>query len=182
MHSIEIRQETASDADAIDSLHRIAFGGVAEGRLVEQLREGHWTEVALVAVRDRAILGHVVFSRAKIHACDRLLDVLVLAPLAVLPKEQRCGVGSRLTRAGLAACRERGIGAVLVLGHPDYYPRFGFSAELARPLHSPFGGGDAWMAVELIPGALTNIAGEVEFAPAFASLASHVDTESSQLG
>jgi putative acetyltransferase len=68
--------------------------------------------------------------------------------MAVLPAHQRLGIGSRLVAAGLDACRQRGNRMVLVLGHPDFYPRFGFSAKLARPLESPFGGGAAWMAVE----------------------------------
>ena len=70
----------------------------------------------------------------------------------------------------MEACREKGHKLVLVLGHPEFYPRFGFSADLARPLESPFGGGEAWMAMELVPGALMGIAGRVEYPPPFGLL------------
>jgi len=72
----------------------------------------------------------------------------------VLPEFQRQGIGSALVRSGLKACREQGHSIVVVLGHPEYYSRLGFSAKLAEPLLSPFGGREAWMAMELVPGAL----------------------------
>jgi len=98
------------------------------------------------------------------------VDTLSLAPMAVLPSHQRQGIGSRLVEAGLQACRESGHKVVLVLGHPDFYRRFGFSAELAQRLESPFGGGEAWMALELVPEALEGIEGRVQFSPPFSAL------------
>jgi putative acetyltransferase len=82
-----------------------------------------------------------------------VIDAVSLAPMSVNPKCQRQGIGSALVRHGLRVCRERGKAIVVVLRHPQYYPRFGFSAELARNLHGPFSGG-AWMALELKKGAL----------------------------
>jgi putative acetyltransferase len=90
--------------------------------------------------------------------------------MAVLPDFQRRGIGSKLVEAGLEACRKQGHKIVVVLGHPDFYPRFGFSAELAQPLKSPFGGGEAWMAMELVPGALEGVVGRVEYPPPFGSI------------
>jgi len=89
--------------------------------------------------------------------------------MAVLPEFQNQGIGSALVRAGLEHCREQGHRTVIVLGHPYFYPRFGFSAKLAEPLWSPFGGGETWMAMELAPGALGGVAGRVEYPPPFIS-------------
>ena len=116
---------------------------------------------------DGQIVGHILFSRVAIVTRDGTLDALSLAPMAVLPSDQRRGIGSRLVEAGLKASRERGHRIVVVLGHPEFYPRFGFSAEVARPLESPFGGGEAWMALELVPGALEGVEGRVEYSPPF---------------
>jgi putative acetyltransferase len=91
---------------------------------------------------------------------------LALAPLAVLPARQRQGVGSLLVREGLRASAAQGHRVVVVLGHPGYYPRFGFSAALARPLKAPFSG-EHWMAAELVSGALAGVAGEVRYPPPF---------------
>ncbi|HTU26933.1 MAG TPA: N-acetyltransferase, partial [Pirellulales bacterium] len=87
-----------------------------------------------------------------------MLPALALAPMAVLPQFQRHGVGSELSRRGIDLCREQGHKIVIVLGHPGFYPRFGFSAELARPLLSPFSG-KPWMALELVKGSLKDVAG-----------------------
>ncbi len=95
------------------------------------------------------------------------MDALSLAPMAVLPSHQRQGIGSRLVEAGLEACREKSCNIIVVLGHTEFYPRFGFSAELAQPLKSPFGGGDAWMAMELVPGVLAGVEGRVQYPAPF---------------
>jgi putative acetyltransferase len=91
--------------------------------------------------------------------------------MCVSPKRQHQGIGSALVRRGLELCRERGLGIVIVLGHPAYYPRFGFSSELAKDLHSPYSdAGDAWMALELIPGAIGRLKGTVRYPKAFHDL------------
>ncbi len=165
-----IRPETPADRAAVWQVHQAAFGGPAEANLVAALVDGGAAEVALVAERDGCIVGHILFSRLSIHTAQRSVTALSLAPLAVLPEYQRQGVGSALVLAGLDACRRAGHLIVTVLGHPAYYQQFGFSAQLAQPLHSPFGGGDAWMALELVPGSLRAVQGEVEFAAPFAAL------------
>ena len=96
-----------------------------------------------------------------------IVPALALAPVAVRPDHQKRGIGSALIRAGLAACRADGHRIVVVLGHAEYYPRFGFSAKLAEPLASPFSGKDSWMALELVPGALDGVVGAVQYAPPF---------------
>jgi len=166
----EIRSETVQDRDAVWNVHRAAFETPAEANLVDALREGGDVEVSLVAEVVDEIVGHILFSRLRIVTDVGTTDALSLAPMAVLPKFQRQGIGSALVEAGVESCRERGHKIVVVLGHPEFYPRFGFSAEFARPLKSPFGEGESWMAVELEPGALAGIQGCVEYAPPFFSL------------
>lgn len=168
--NLTIRPETDADREAIWNVHRAAFDGDAEANLVDALRSGGYVEVSLAAEIDGKIVGHILFSRIAIVSENGSVDALSLAPMAVTPGRQRQGIGGRLVEAGLEACRERGHEIVLVLGHPEFYPRFGFSAELARPLSSPFGGGEAWMALELSLGALTGVQGRVEFSPPFGAL------------
>ncbi|MBX3439834.1 MAG: N-acetyltransferase, partial [Planctomycetaceae bacterium] len=110
------------------------------------------------------------FSRMSIVTTVSNVRAAALAPMAVAPAHQRLGIGSRLVEAGLRACREQGVPIVLVLGHADYYPRFGFSAALAQPIDSPFGGGESWMAAELVDGALIGISGRAEYPHPFQAL------------
>ncbi len=166
----EIRRESAADRAAIWRLHQAAFGTVTEADLVDALRDGGYAEVSLVAEVDGVVAAHILFSRLLIKTEHDPVYALSLAPLAVLPKYQRQGIGSGLVLAGLNACRRAGHNIVTVLGHPQFYGRFGFSAPLARPLQSPFGGGEAWMAIELIPGSLRDVQGQVEFSPPFGAL------------
>jgi putative acetyltransferase len=164
---IVIRPETDSDFDAIRHVNRAAFESDAEADLVDALRDGRYVEVSLVAEVDGEIVGHILFTRLPMVTETGQVDALSLAPMAVLPDHQRQGIGSRLVEAGLETCRDEGHKIVVVLGHPEFYPRFGFSAELAQPLQSPFGGGEAWMAMELVPGALAGVEGRVEYPPPF---------------
>jgi len=163
---ISIRPESPADLEAIRQVHRLAFGQDEEARLVDALRDGGYVQVSLVAERDEQIVAHVLFSDLPIITDSGTVPALALAPMAVVPKFQRQGIGSELVRRGLNVCREQGHRIVIVLGHPDFYPRFGFSSDLAQPLQSPFSG-EAWMALELVPGALDGVAGHVEYPPPF---------------
>ena len=162
---VSVRVETPDDFAAVRTVVSEAFGQADEADLVERLREDGEVVASLVAERDDAIVGHVLFSRLPIVAGDREIAGAALAPVAVLPKFQRQGVGSALTRRGLRHCAESGSEAVVVLGHPAYYPRFGFSTALAERLDAPFSGA-AFMALELVPGALAD-GGAVRYAAAF---------------
>lgn len=123
--AMTIRAESSGDIAAIRALNLAAFDGDAEAGLVDRLRHEADPYLSLVAVVDGAIAGHIVFSPATLDA-DPALPALALGPMAVLPARQREGIGSALVRAGLERCRELGVKAVFVLGHPLYYPRFGF--------------------------------------------------------
>jgi putative acetyltransferase len=164
--TIVIREETAADHGAVGDVIRQAFGQDDEVRLVAALRDFGCVQVALLADDDGEVVGHVLFSDLPIVTADGAVAALALAPLAVSPSRQRRGIGTMLVREGLRACRQRGHRVVVVLGHPGYYPRFGFSAALARPLQSPFSG-EAFQALELVPGALNGVVGEVRYAPPF---------------
>lgn len=122
--------------------------------------------LSLVAEREGAVTGHALFSRMWIRTAAGRVDAVALAPVAVAPASQRQGIGSRLVQSGLASLRERGERIVIVVGHPAYYPRFGFSHALAAALSSPFPA-EAFMALELAAGALDGVSGSVEYPQAF---------------
>jgi putative acetyltransferase len=161
-----VREETPLDLEAIREVNRRAFGQGDEARLVDALRDGGYARLSLVAEEGGRVVGHVLFSDLPIVMQAGALQALALAPVAVLPERQRQGIGSRLIREGLRACSEAGHPAVVVLGHADYYPRFGFSAWLAERLQAPFSG-PSFMALELVPGALAGVTGEVRYPPPF---------------
>ncbi len=163
---IQILKEAPGDFDRIAVLLDLAFDGPDESRLVAGLRTEGTVIAALAAVENAQVLGHVLFSELPIVAAAGTLRAAALAPLAVTPTHQRRGIAADLVRAGLDACRERGVTAVVVLGDPDYYPRFGFSSELARNLRAPFRG-PAFMALELAPGCLDGVTGTVHYSAAF---------------
>lgn len=166
---MNVRPETPVDHAAIAEVNRLAFGQDAEAKLVDALHHGGYVRHSLVAEDGGEIVGHVLFSRLPIITATGVVEALALAPMAVIPSCQRQGIGTKLVEDGLWACREAGHKIVVVLGHPAFYPRFGFSAKLALPLTSPFGGGEAWMALELTPGALAGVSGRVEYPPPFSS-------------
>lgn len=145
-----IRYARPGDHAAIAEVNELAFGQADEARLVERLRADGDVLFELVAVEDGAVVGHILFSRL---FADRAELFAALAPMAVRPGLQRAGTGSALVRAGLESCREFGAHGVLVLGHRDYYPRFGFLAETAAKVASPYSGSPSFMAVALEKGA-----------------------------
>jgi putative acetyltransferase len=162
-----VRPETASDHQAVRRVHATAFTTPAEADLVDALRAGAAPLVSLVAEEDGDVVGHVMFSPVTLpdHPERRLMG---LAPLAVVPARQRSGVGGALTRAGLERCREIGVGAVVVLGHPGYYPRFGFGRADAYGIGCPFDApADAWLLLELEPGHLRGASGTARWHAAF---------------
>lgn len=145
-----IRYARPEDYVDIAEVNDLAFGQPDEARLIERLRADGDVLFELVAVEDGAVVGHILFSRL---FADRAELFAALAPMAVRPGLQRSGTGSALIRAALEAAREFGAHGVLVLGHLEYYPRFGFSAETAAKVASPYSGSPAFMALALEKGA-----------------------------
>jgi len=162
-----IRDESPADRPRIDLLLDGAFGGTCESRLVARLRRAALITAALVAEEDRQIIGVIVMSRLPAQVDGRPVRAFALAPLAVRPDRQRRGVGSRLLAAALERARAADAEAIFVLGHPAYYCRFGFSADLAAKIAAPFAG-PSFMALELVPGSLAGVAGAVTYPAAFA--------------
>jgi putative acetyltransferase len=166
MNDVTIRAEATMDSAMIRQVNEAAFNGVEEADLVESLRRDDLVLLSLVADLDGRIVGHILFSRMSIDTQSGRLDAVALAPMAVLPEYQRRGIGGRLIRRGLDDLRRLREQIVIVVGHPEYYPRFGFSAAQARSLESPFPS-DAFMTFELRAGALEGVGGRVRYPAAF---------------
>lgn len=145
-----IRYARPEDHAAIAEVNDLAFGQPDETRLIERLRADGDVLFELVAVEGGQVVGHILFSRL---FADRAEMFAALAPVAVRPGLQRAGTGSALVRAGLDSAKEFGAHGVLVLGHRDYYPRFGFSPETAAQVASPYSGSPSFMAIALEKGA-----------------------------
>ncbi|MGD9966235.1 MAG: GNAT family N-acetyltransferase [Hyphomonadaceae bacterium] len=160
-----IRDVTAFDHAAIRQVIRHAFGQEEEADLVAQLRADGDVLVELVAASEIAIQGHILYSPLIIARDGETLRAAALAPVSVLPAFQAKGLGGELIRAGNARCKDLGCVGVIVLGHAEYYPRFGFSAALAESLQAPFSG-PHFMALEFEPGVFAG-GGKVEYAKAF---------------
>jgi putative acetyltransferase len=165
--NLVIRPETAADHDDIRHVNRLAFGQDAEARLVDALRDSGFVRASLVAEKDGQVVGHVLFSDLPVITEGGTVTALALAPLAVLPEVQNHGIGSALMRRGLEVCKGQGHRSVVVLGHPHFYQRFGFSSKLAAQFESPYSGRESFMAVELVPGALDGVTGRVQYPPPF---------------
>jgi len=168
---IIIRPEKPDDFSAIYELNREAFGQENESILVELLRksENYIPELSLVAVHDEDIAGHIMFSKIKvIEENGTENDSLSLAPMAVKTDLQKKGIGGKLVRRGLDDAKKMGFRSVIVLGHANYYPKFGFEKASRWDIKCPFKVPDeAFMAIELVPDALEKVKGTVRFPKEF---------------
>ena len=163
-----IRPETPDDITAVHNVNELAFGCSNEADLVDALRANGAATVSLVAVEDGRIVGHVLFSPVSIEPDCSETNALGLAPMAVLPDFQNRGIGSQLVREGLKECRRIGCEVVVVLGHPEYYPRFGFVPASQKGLRSEYPVPDeVFMVMELKPGTLADQKGLVKYRPEF---------------
>ncbi len=146
-----------------------AFGRGEEADLIDRLRARAASYLAFVAVDGGAMVGHIAFTPVTVDRAPAGFSALGLAPMAVLPGHQRQGVGAALVRAGLAACRKVGADGVFVLGHPAYYPRFGFEPAAPYGIGNEYGAPPkAFMVKSLTPGALGDVTGTARYDPALA--------------
>ncbi|SFJ25555.1 Predicted N-acetyltransferase YhbS [Halobacillus dabanensis] len=170
-----IRQEQETEYQMIERVIIKAFENLersdqTEHKLVTKLRntEGYIPELALVATEDGEIVGHILLTKIQINNGTHSVTSLALAPVSVLPREQNKGIGKKLVQKGLQHAKQLGFPSVIVLGHPDYYVKFGFAKASSFDIHAPFEVPDeAFMALELEKGALEKVSGIVDYPPAF---------------
>lgn len=165
-----IRREQNGDIDAVREVNRSAFGRAGEAELVDSVR-GMANVISFVAEVSSEIVGHVLFSPVRIEDGETLVPGVALGPMAVLPEYQRKGIGSQLVRFGLEVCKSEGYELAVGLGHPEYYPRFGFERADAHGIYfESWGPNRAFMIVELVPGALNGVSGSVRYLPQFSGV------------
>ncbi|MGI9199426.1 MAG: GNAT family N-acetyltransferase [Woeseiaceae bacterium] len=165
-----VRAEKPSDQKSVHKLNLAAFDGSAEAKLVDGLRENADPVVSLVAEDNGEIVGHIMFSPVA-HSADPALKLMGLAPMAVVPDRQKAGIGAALICAGLERCNEMGVVGVVVLGHPNYYPRFGFVPSSRYKIVSEYDvPEEVFMVIELLDGALNDKPGRVHYHREFSKI------------
>ena len=173
---VSIREEAAADQQLIWDVNADAFPSHAEADLVDRLRQGSAAAVSLLAARTEEglieqIVGHILFSPVELIGYQKKLKIFGLAPMSVLSNYQNQGIGSKLVEAGLSKCVELGCDAVVVLGHPNYYPRFGFVPAFKYEIKSEYDVPDGvFMVKQLTLGALASCRGVVRYHHAFSEL------------
>lgn len=170
----EIRPEREEDIKEIKKINDDAFGQENEAKLIAEIRssDGFVPELSLVALGDTGqIIGHILFSVIHIQTQHEKIATLALAPMAVSPDMQNQGIGSALVRDGLIRSKMLGYESVIVLGHPQFYPKFGFKPAIEKGVKPPFEVPDeVFMALELERDSLGQAAGTVVYPPAFSNV------------
>jgi len=168
---IVVRAEEIADRVAVHRINELAFGQPDEANLVDALRSKASPFISLVAVVDEQVVGHIFFSPVTIESDQGVFGAMGLAPMAVLPEYQNKGIGSQLVREGLKECQRLGQDIVVVLGHPEFYPRFGFAPASLKGLKSEYDVRDeVFMSLEMSEGALAGRRGLVKYHPEFAKV------------
>lgn len=166
-----IREEQLDDIEKIWEVNVEAFDTKAEANLVNSLRESGCTFVSLVAETETKVIGHILFTPVELSGNMNKLKIMGLAPMAVLSQHQNKGVGSNLVQTGLERCKSLGYDAVVVLGHPGYYPKFGFVPSIEYGIKSEYNVPDeVFMILELTPGSLKHNEGVIRYHDAFNSV------------
>ncbi|OZM56817.1 hypothetical protein CIB95_08570 [Lottiidibacillus patelloidae] len=168
---ITIRSEQKADIERIYQINTLAFAREGEGKLVNEIRKSPYfiPPLSLVAENDKGIvIGHILFSKITIETSDKSVETLALGPVAVVPDFQRQGVGGALIREGIRKAKGLNYDSVVVLGHAEYYPKFGFSKASEKGIKPPFTVPDeAFMILELKEEALKNVIGTVKYTEPF---------------
>jgi putative acetyltransferase len=166
---IHIRLETPADIPHIRLVNERAFGQADEADIVDRLRRSDADMISLVADDGVGVVGHLLSTPAAVEAGGREVAGMALGPIAVLPDRQRQGIGSALITAAVEILRERGCPFVVLVGHPEYYPRFGFGRASEYQLTCQWPGvpDDAFMAVILDRNAMRSVSGTVRYRPEF---------------
>ncbi|WP_155590931.1 GNAT family N-acetyltransferase [Lysinibacillus cavernae] len=170
-----IRQELTADYQTTEAVVKSAFlnepfSDKKEHLLVQRIRQtdAFIPELSLVAIFQDKLVGHILLSKIHIMDGDKAVESLALAPVSVVPSHQKFGIGSQLIRAALKKAQELGYHSVILLGHKDYYPKFGFQPASKWHIRAPFDVPDeVFMAIELSENALANVQGVVQYSEAF---------------
>ncbi len=158
MSTLTIRGMSNHDVEDALRVNREAFGSDIEAKLVEDLLADLTARpvLSLLAIDDGTTVGHILFTKAKLDTAPAI-DVRLLAPMAVIPSYQKKGIGGRLIEEGISRLEQAGVSLVFVLGHPTYYPRFGFTPAGIRGFAAPYPiqekDAGAWMVRTLRPDA-----------------------------
>ena len=166
---ITIRKEKPADIPAVRKINEAAFGQPAEADIIDAIRTACPDTLSLVAVSDDQLVGHIFFSPVTIQTVDSTVAGMGLAPMAVPPENQRQGIGQRLIKAGLDALRRTDCPYIVVLGHPDYYPRFGFIPASSRNIRCQWDGipDDAFMVLIFDEARMKDVAGVARYRQEF---------------
>jgi putative acetyltransferase len=168
--NLQVRKSFESDKQALSDVVIAAFGqekgSEIDDLITDLLKDPSALPLlSLVATVDEYVVGHILFTSAKIKHSQRMVSSAILAPLSVHPKYQGRGIGGQLIEEGLKQLKATGVELVFVLGHPDYYPKYGFSAAGIKGFEAPFPippeDSDAWMVQELSPGIIGHVRGQV---------------------
>ncbi len=167
---MNIRPEQAMDAFKIKTINDLAFEGHNESELIAGIRQtdAFIPELSLVAEREGEVVGHILFSHISIDHETGSFPSLALAPVAVHPGHQLKGIGSTLIWEGINRAKKLGYSSVVVLGHPEYYPTFGFIPAGEKGIEAPVEvPREAFMVLELVPNALDHVKGKVKYSDPF---------------
>ena len=163
-----VRAESVGDIQSIRKVNLAAFPGPDEAGLVEKLRSNKSFVFSFVALMGGEVIGHILFSPVTLEPEQSTLRGAGLAPVAVLPEFQRRGIGSLLIRHGIEQCRKAGYDYIVLLGHPDYYPHFGFVPSVKYNIRCEYDAPvEAFMILELRTGALAGHSGTIKYLPEF---------------
>ena len=169
MNGIVIREEWPEDKRAIRQVVEQAFDQQVEADIVDRLRENCPDILSLVAVQEEQIVGQILFSPANIEGDKKAMQGMGLAPVAVMPERQRQGIGSLLVQKGIKMLKERSCPFIIVLGHPEYYPRFGFQRASQHGIRSHWDGipDEAFMILILDRSAMKDVSGVARYRSEF---------------
>jgi putative acetyltransferase len=166
---ITIREEQPQDIKTIHEVNKLAFGKAQEADIVDKLRQNCDELLSLVAVTQDRVVGHILFSPAVIENRQRMVHGMALAPMAVLPEYQRHGIGSKLVQAGIEKLKNRKYPFIIVLGHAEYYPRFGFKPANRSGIRSEWEvPDDVFMMLVLNEPYMKGVSGVAKYRPEFA--------------
>jgi len=168
MSATEVREEQPGDIQRVRELNLLAFGQPEEADIVDRLRHNCGDILSLVSLKENTVVGHLLFSPIVIEGDGEPVWGMALGPMAVLPEFQRQGIGSELMRTGISQMKKRGCPFLILIGHPEYYPRFGFLPARGLGIDCEWEVPDeAFMMLVLDKSAMKGVTGTAKYRPEF---------------